>query len=166
MRTDTLEPQDIPALDDDVLAELLTRARAAAAHAYVPYSHFPVGAAALSSHGSIYAGCNIENASYGLTICAERAAVSSAISAGHRQIVAVAMSAPKVPLTTPCGACRQVLNEFRPDTSDMVIVLDDHDSGHSVWLDGLLPQAFGPRNLHAAVAREMSSLQQQDDHVG
>src|SRR5215212_6476895 len=166
MRTDTVEPQDIPTLDDDVLAELLTRARAAAVHAYVPYSHFPVGAAALTSDGSIHAGCNIENASYGLTICAERAAVNSAISAGHREIVAVAVSAPKGPRTTPCGACRQVLNEFRPGTSDMVIVLDDHDSGDSIWLDDLLPQAFGPRNLHKAVEREMSSLQQQDDHVG
>src|SRR5215208_3218472 len=147
MRTDTLEPQDIPALDDDVLAELLTRARAAAAHAYVPYSHFPVGAAALSSHGSIYAGCNIENASYGLTICAERAAVSSAISAGHRQIVAVAVSAPKVSHTTPCGTCRQFLNEFKPAKIDMAIILDDREAGEVVWLDDLLPRAFGPQAL-------------------
>jgi cytidine deaminase len=166
MRINSVEPQDIPALDDEVLAELLTRARAAAAHAYVPYSDFPVGAAVLSTDGSIHAGCNIENASYGLTICAERAALSSAVSAGHRQIVAVAVSAPKVPLTTPCGACRQVLNEFRPETSDMVIILDDGDSGDAVWLDDLLPQAFGPRNLHPALAGDMSSMSQRDDHGG
>ena len=156
-----------PVVDADVRNELLTRARAAAEHAYVPYSEFPVGAAALSGDGSIHTGCNIENASYGLTICAERTAVSSAISAGHRQIVAVAVSAPKVPGTTPCGACRQFLNEFRPDTSDMVIILDDHHAGESIWLNELLPQAFGPRNLdQAALAGGVISAPRRDDHGG
>jgi cytidine deaminase len=126
-----------------------------------------VGAAALSSDGSIHTGCNIENASYGLTICAERTAVSSAISAGQRQIVAVAVSAPKVPGTTPCGACRQFLNEFRPETSDMMIFLDDHQAGESIWLNELLPQAFGPRNLdQAALAGDMRSTPRRDDHGG
>ena len=122
-------PQAKPAMDAELQNELLSRARAAAEQAYVPYSEFPVGAAALAADGSIHAGCNIENASYGLTICAERTAVSAAIGQGHRQIDAVAVSAPKVPLTTPCGACRQFLNEFRPDASDMLIVLDDHLHG-------------------------------------
>jgi cytidine deaminase len=154
-------------MNADVQNELLTRARAAAEHAYVPYSEFPVGAATLAFDGSIYSGCNIENASYGLTICAERTAVSAAISQGHRQIVAVAVSAPKVPLTTPCGACRQFLNEFRPDASDMLIVLDDHVSGEPVWLNDLLPQAFGPRNLHAAeLTGDVSSMPRCDDHGG
>jgi cytidine deaminase len=162
-----VRPQDKPAIDTDIRAELLTRARAAAEHAYVPYSHFPVGAAALAADGSIHTGCNIENASYGLTICAERTAVSSAISAGHRQIVAVAVSAPKVPRTTPCGACRQFLNEFRPGTSDMIIVLDDRDSGELVLLNELLPLAFGPRNLHAAaLSGHVSSMPRRDDHGG
>src|SRR5215218_2923672 len=136
-------------MDADVRKELLTRARAAANHAYAPYSDFPVGAAALAIDGSIHTGCNVENASYGLTICAERAAVSAAISAGHRQIVAVAVSAPKDAHTNPCGACRQFLNEFRPNNTDMTIVLDDQDAGEPVWLDDLLPRAFGPRNLPA-----------------
>jgi cytidine deaminase len=154
-------------MDAELQNELLTRARAAAEHAYVPYSEFPVGAAALAADGSIHTGCNIENASYGLTICAERTAVSAAISQGHRQIDAVAVSAPKVPLTTPCGACRQFLNEFLPDTSDMLIVLDDHHSGEPVWLNELLPQAFGPRNLHAAeLTRDASSMPGRDDHGG
>ena len=162
-----MQPQDKPAIDTDVRTELLTRARAAAEHAYVPYSHFPVGAAALAADGSIHTGCNIENASYGLTICAERTAVSSAISAGHRQIVAVAVSAPNVPRTTPCGACRQFLNEFRRGTSDMIIVLDDRDSGELVLLNELLPQAFGPQNLHAAeLSGQVSSMPPRDDHGG
>src|SRR4051812_46873589 len=114
MRTNTVGPEHTPALDAEARNELMARARAAAKHAYVPYSDFPVGAAALVSDGSIHTGCNIENASHGLTICAERTAVSSAISAGHREIVAVAVSAPKVLGTTPCGACRQFLSEFRP----------------------------------------------------
>jgi cytidine deaminase len=154
-----------PAMDAEVRKELLSQARAAAKHAYVPYSGFPVGAAVLTGDGSIHTGCNIENASYGLTICAERTAVSSAISAGHRQIVAVAVSAPKVPRTTPCGACRQFLNEFRPVSSDMVIVLDDGDSGHPVSLNELLPKAFGPRNLDAAeLAGDLGSMPGRDTH--
>jgi cytidine deaminase len=154
-------------MDAELRIELLTHARAAAGHAYVPYSEFPVGAAALANDGSIHTGCNIENASYGLTICAERTAVSSAISKGHRQIVAIAVSAPKVPRTTPCGACRQFLTEFQSDTSDMVIVLDDSDSGEAVWLNELLPHAFGPRNLNAAaLLGDMSSMPRRDDHGG
>ena len=111
--------------------ELLARARPPRKHAYAPYSEFPVGAAVLAADGSIHTGCNVENASYGLTICAERAAVSAAVSAGHRQIVAVAVSAPKVSRTTPCGACRQFLNEFRPATTDMAIILDDQRLGRT-----------------------------------
>ena len=151
----------------DVQNELLDRARAAAKHAYAPYSEFPVGAAALAADGSIYTGCNVENASYGLTICAERAAVSAAISAGHRQIVAVAVSAPKASHTTPCGACRQFLNEFRPATTDMAIVLDDQDAGEPIWLDDLLPRAFGTQILTAPpLAADASTPARCDDNGG
>ena len=159
--------QDNQLIGAKVWGDLLKRARAAAEHAYAPYSEFPVGAAALASDGSIHTGCNIENASYGLTICAERAAVSAAVGAGHRQIVAVAVSAPKVAGTTPCGACRQFLNEFRPGATDMVLVLDDHHSGEPVWLDELLPRAFGPRNLGATPPEEdMDLMNRRDDHGG
>src|SRR5215217_1126971 len=144
-------------IDSKMLTELLALARAAADQAYVPYSGFPVGAAVLAEDGSIYTGCNVENASYGLTICAERVAATAAVSSGHRQIVAVAVSAPKVPRTTPCGACRQFLNEFRPATSDIVIILDDRDSGEPVCLEELLPQVFGPRNLDPARPADVSS---------
>jgi cytidine deaminase len=132
--------------------ELIAWARQAAENAYVPYSHFPVGAALLTDDGSIVAGCNIENASYGLTVCGERSAVFGAVSAGHRTIVAVAVSAPKLPLTTPCGACRQVLSEFRPASGDMLVILDDREAGQRVWLGDLLPRAFGPRALDEASA--------------
>jgi cytidine deaminase len=131
----------------ETAAALLEHARVAAQSAYVPYSNFPVGAAVLTGDGSIFTGCNVENASYGLTICGERSAIVTAVGAGHREIVAVAVAAPKVPLTTPCGACRQVLNEFRPRLGDMIVILDDGSSGLPVPLEELLPRAFGPRNL-------------------
>ncbi|MGH2613757.1 MAG: cytidine deaminase [Thermomicrobiales bacterium] len=150
MSTTGVESPTRPALDERTRRDLLARARRAAENAYVPYSSFPVGAAALAADGSVHTGCNVENASYGLTICAERSAVTATIGAGQQEIVAIAVSAPKVPLTTPCGACRQVLNEFRPVATDMVVILDDRDSGDAVWLGELLPRAFGPRNLDAA----------------
>jgi cytidine deaminase len=138
-----------PTLDVATQQTLLDRAREVAQRAYVPYSNFPVGAAALTADGSIFAGANVENASFGLTICGERSAVTALVSAGHRDIVAIAVSAPRVPLTTPCGACRQVLNEFRPVDEDMIVILDDRDSGRAIRLGDLLPKAFGPRNLEA-----------------
>jgi len=161
-----VKEEDRPVIDSKVQSELLARARAAANQAYVPYSEFPVGAAVLAMDGSMHAGCNIENASYGLTICAERVAATAAVSSGHRQILAVAVSAPKVPGTTPCGACRQFLNEFRPGISDMMIILDDRDSGERIWLDELLPQSFGPRNLDAAASANTGSTRQEETHGG
>ena len=134
-------------MESERRTDLLSAARRAAEAAYVPYSHFPVGAAVLTADGSVFTGCNIENASYGLTICAERSAVSAAVSAGHRQIDTVAVAAPKAAGATPCGACRQVLNEFRPASGDMLVLLDDGGSGIALGLDDLLPHAFGPRNL-------------------
>jgi cytidine deaminase len=161
-----MELQDRPSIDYEVQSELLARARAAATKAYVPYSEFPVGAAVLAADGSIHSGCNVENASYGLTICAERVAATSAVSSGHRQIFAVAVSAPRVPRTTPCGACRQFLNEFRPENSDMVVILDDRETGESVFLEELLPQAFGPRNLDSVPLADASSLRRRQNHGG
>jgi cytidine deaminase len=113
----------------------------------VPYTDLPVGAAVLPGDGSIVTGSNMENASYGLTCGAERSAVFTAASAGHREILAVAVSAPRSPRTTPCGACRQVLNEFRPRTGDVAVILDDRAEGEVVPLEALLPKAFGPHNF-------------------
>lgn len=129
---------------------LLETARDYAKRAYVPYSEFPVGAALLCGDGEIIGGVNIENASYPLTICGERSAVCSAMSAGHRTIYAVAVSAPKATLTTPCGACRQVLNEFKPEEGDMLVLLDNNGSWEETTLAALLPSAFGPRDLERA----------------
>jgi cytidine deaminase len=78
----------------------------------------------------------------------------------------VAVSAPRVPRTTPCGACRQFLNEFRPENSDMVVILDDRETGESVFLEELLPQAFGPRNLDSVPLADASSLRRRQNHGG
>src|SRR5688572_23613403 len=99
----------MPPLDEATAGRLMAAARDAATRAYARYSNFPVGAAAMTESGEIVTGCNVENVSYGLTCCAERTACFTAAAAGHRTIVAVAVTAPKVETVTPCGACRQVL---------------------------------------------------------
>jgi cytidine deaminase len=119
---------------------LLQKARVAAERAYAPYSNFKVGAALLTSDGSVVLGCNVENASYGLSICAERAAIASMIAIGHHDPVAVAIvggiSGTPCP---PCGACRQVLAEFNPD---MLIVLESPNRIIVMRADELLPLSF------------------------
>lgn len=137
-------------ITDQHKQQLLHTARDFGTRAYVPYSHFPVGAAVLVEDGSIIGGVNIENASYPLTICGERSAVATAASRGYRTIHAVAISAPKAPATTPCGACRQVLNEFKPEAGDMLVLLDEGDAWQETTLAALLPSAFGPRDLERA----------------
>lgn len=134
-------------LSSGTIDQLLAAARAATVHAYVPYSGFPVGAAVLTGSGDIVSGVNIENASYGLTVCGERVAIQTAAALGHRSVLAVAVSAPKSPGATPCGACRQVLNEFRPEDGDMAVILDGEKGPIVHRLGDLLPRAFGPRDL-------------------
>ena len=123
---------------------LVLQAREAAARAYAPYSQFAVGAALLGESGKIYTGCNVENASYGLTICAERAAVFQAVAQGERHFLAIAVSLPGA--ATPCGACRQVLHEFAPD---LKIFISDGGGRliHEFTLADLLPGAFGSGNI-------------------
>jgi cytidine deaminase len=125
--------------------ELIQLARAASERAYCPYSRFPVGAALLAADGRLFAGCNVENASYGLTICAERSAVFQAIAAGVRHIRAIVIYTPTPTPSAPCGACRQVLNEFGPDAA--VICICDGPDVHECRMADLLPHAFGPHNL-------------------
>lgn len=136
-------------IDAATIDRMLSAAREAATRAYVPYSRFPVGAAVLTASGEIVPGVNIENASYGLTVCGERVAVFRAAAEGHREIRAVVVSAPRAPGATPCGACRQVLNEFKGNDGDLLVILDN-GAGKTpdfVPLATLLPNAFGPNDL-------------------
>lgn len=120
-------------------------ARGASKCSYSPYSQFRVGAAVLTGSGKIYAGCNVENASYGLCNCAERTAIFSAVSAGERVLKAIAVYTSTKTLTSPCGACRQVINEFGPDA--IVISVCDGSKRSETTLSALLPRAFGPADL-------------------
>jgi cytidine deaminase len=133
------------AISKATLRKLTAAARKAAARAYCPYSDFRVGAALLTVKGQVYSGCNVENASYGLTICAERNAVFQMVSHGETAIAAVVIYTPTAAPTAPCGACRQVLNEFGSD-AEVICTCDGPDTLHFT-LSALLPQAFGPNNL-------------------
>jgi cytidine deaminase len=126
-------------------AELLDEADRARARAYAPYSGFSVGAALLSTSGRVFRGCNVENASYGLAMCAERSAVFKAVSEGEHEFVAVAISAGKGKPAPPCGACRQVLHEFSPRLQ--VHWRDAHGRIVSVPLARLLARPFDPAAL-------------------
>ena len=125
-------------------SELLQLAVEASRKAYAPYSKFHVGAALLAENGDIFTGCNVENASYGLTICAERVAIFKAVSEGVRSFTAIAISVPGG--GAPCGACRQVMNEFSPK---LAIIMGDQTGEimRETTLDILLPDAFGPEDL-------------------
>lgn len=127
-------------MDSAVRQQLIEAAQRAAKNAHAPYSHFYVGAAILTASGEIFGGCNVENASYGLTICAERAAVCTAVAAGHREIVAVAVVTRGA--HAPCGACRQVLSEFGPKMDVILAHADDLSRVRTTTLDTLLPDNF------------------------
>jgi len=136
-----------------LLERLRPAATAAAAHSYAPYSHFPVGAAVLDASGRVFAGCNVENASYGLTQCAERAALTAAIASGAtpRAMTALLIYTPGSRACSPCGACRQVMHELLAENGLVVSCCDSGDT--LVWRgDEHLPQPFSPEDL--LVARE------------
>lgn len=120
--------------------DLCRRAAGAANNAYAPYSRFHVGAALLSESGDIQTGCNVENGSFGLTICAERVAIGTAVAAGQRQFVAIAISTSSG--VTPCGACRQVLNEFAKADCEILICNHQGDLLRQLSLGTLLPESF------------------------
>jgi cytidine deaminase len=121
--------------------DLIKLAEEASKNAYAPYSKFPVGACVLAESGKTYIGCNFENASYGLTICAERNAVGTAIANGEKKIKAIAIYSPNMQNCTPCGACRQVLAEFQ--SAEGLDVITKSDDGLRIHkLTELLPEGF------------------------
>jgi cytidine deaminase len=128
-------------------SDLLTAAVAARGRAYAPYSHFSVGAALVAADGRVFTGANAENASYGLSMCAERVAVYRALSEGVQHFDAVAVAGPDGMRTMPCGACRQVLHEFG---AAMQVIFADAGRLRVLPLASLLPEAFGPGDLDAA----------------
>ncbi len=132
-------------MDHELQEKLLHAARDAAKHAHCPYTKFPVGAAVLTSDHTIYTGCNVENASPALTICAARAAVFSAVAQGDTDIITVVIYTPTKNPTPPCGACRQVINEFAAEAQ--IYCLCDSAKFLHRPLSALLPDAFGPHML-------------------
>jgi cytidine deaminase len=131
-------------LTEEARQDLVTAARQARKHAYVPYSKYPVGAAVLTTAGKVYTGVNIENASYPAGICAERVAIFKAISEGELEFSSVAVVTDNG--GTPCGVCRQVMAEFG---MDIVVIIADGEGKilHETSLHNLLPHAFTPKDL-------------------
>lgn len=129
------------------LEDLVAAARLAAQHSYSPYSNFKVASAVEMEDGSIFSASNVENASYGLTICAERNAIFQAVSKGHRLIKRIVIYAPSDTVRTgPCGACRQVIKEFA-DANTLIIGACNTDATLTFTMDEILPFGFGPDNL-------------------
>ena len=146
-----IDPGENAGLDEAQAQALMESARRARGFAYVPYSRFPVGAALLADDGTVFSGCNVENASYGLTNCAERTAIFKAVSEGRTTFRAIAVVGPQDDLAcAPCGACRQVLYEFGPE---MVLVTPagpgDPGGVRTTTVGALLPGAFDGSDLPA-----------------
>ena len=130
---------------EDDLTRLRDLARAASENAYCRYGEFPVGAVVVAESGDEYVGCNVENASYGLTMCAERNAVFQMVSAGQQSVKAVVIYTPTPKPTAPCGACRQVINEFGPRAR--VVSFCSGEERLDMSVEELLPAAFGRHDL-------------------
>lgn len=132
----------------ETIQKLIAAAKEEQQGAYVPYSGYAVGAALLADDGKIYTGCNIENASYTPTVCAERVAVFKAVSEGAKRVEIIAVVAGE-DMGYPCGVCRQVLREFGEDAT--IVVAKDEENYHLHTLDELLPHSFGPENVKGEV---------------
>jgi cytidine deaminase len=125
--------------------ELLAAAKTTFDRAYAPYSNFQVGAALLGTDGKIYAGCNVENASYGLSRCAEQTAIQKMVSEGTRGFSKAVVYTLASPPSSPCGACRQILFEFGENAE--VVMVNDKNETRVFTVSELLPAGFGPRDL-------------------
>ena len=120
--------------------QLIQKAKQAMQQAYAPYSHFRVGAAVMTKQGKVFTGCNVENASYGASCCAERTAIFKAVSEGKRELAKIAVVSESGKLTPPCGICRQVLLEFMPEGS---VILEQGEGGIKIYtVKELLPVGF------------------------
>lgn len=126
-------------------AELIRRALEVRRNAHAPYSRFAVGAAVRCADGAIFSGCNVENASYGATVCAERNAIAAAVAAGKRDFVALAVATGNAPPAAPCGLCRQVISEFSPDLQ--LLLCNPRGDLVRASLGRLLPMQFSRRDL-------------------
>ena len=133
------------------LYDLIQKAKEASKSAYCPYSNFRVGAV-IETDAGVFSGCNIENASYGLTICAERNAIFRAVRCGATIIHSVVIYTPTSEPTAPCGACRQVIREFASHAT-MIYSASDGDSLEFMSLEELLPYSFGPENLNKGTTK-------------
>ena len=133
-------------MEQALVEKLIETAIAQLKYSYAPYSHFKVGAALLTQDGKLYTGCNIENAAYGPTLCAERAALAKAVSEGRREFTAIAVAGRGTDYCWPCGVCRQVLYEFAPDLT--VLVARGDGQYVKLPLGELLPHGFGPASLN------------------
>ncbi|KGJ89960.1 cytidine deaminase [Colwellia psychrerythraea] len=130
----------------ELLDEVIKAAKASYQLAYAPYSNFHVGASALTAKGNIVQGCNVENASYGLTVCAERNCISNAVISGEQNFQVIVIYTEQDKLTPPCGACRQVIAEFFEQSAPVIAV--NHKNDRKVWtVQQLLPDAFTPKDL-------------------
>lgn len=129
-------------MSSNYLSEMVQKAKAAMRYAYVPVSQFPVGACLRTRDNTFFAGCNLENASYSLTICAESSAIASMVAAGHRQISEIVVMAEKIDLCSPCGACRQRINEFATPETLIHLCTKKGVLKQSLTMEQLLPLAF------------------------
>ncbi len=140
-------------IDEKIVKKLIAEAVQARNKSYAPYSHFMVGAALLTKEGSIYTGCNIENAAYGPSNCAERTAFFKAVSEGEREFKAIAVVGSQEGNTInqyafPCGVCRQVMAEFCESENFTIIIAKSESEYYVKTLKELLPENFGPKNLN------------------
>ena len=127
-------------MKEEKFSALIQAAFDAREHAYAPYSKFRVGAALETTDGTVFTGCNVENSSFGLCICAERTAICKAVSSGYQQFKAIAIAA--TPFASPCGACRQFLAEFGTDIRVIAVDADDLSKQETWLVDELIPGSF------------------------
>jgi cytidine deaminase len=142
-------------LDPALERSLIEASLDARERAYAPYSRFQVGAALLAEDGTVYAGCNVENASYGLCLCAERGAVAHAVARGARRFRAIAISTASSPPSSPCGMCRQVLAEMAPGIT--IVLCNPQGEITRVTIEELLPMGFDARLLESGQASSPST---------